>query len=104
MPVSVGGLAAHPEVLDWAHTLGGRIRVATGALPGLDAIRAAAEGEIRSLRLTSRIRPDSLVREAYIRAQGFDFTKPLEEPVEVLQEPPERRRWRFPGTSTSRSR
>ena len=85
VPVSVGGLAAHPEVLEWPRTLGGRIRVATGALPGLDAIRAAAEGGIRSLRLTSRIRPDSLVREAYVRERGFDFTKPLGEPVQVFE-------------------
>jgi aspartate dehydrogenase len=85
VPVSVGGLAAHPEVLEWAGAHGGRIRVATGALPGLDAIRTAAEGEIRSLRLTSRIRPDSLVREPYIRERGFDFTKPPEKPVQVFQ-------------------
>ena len=85
VPVSVGGLAAHPEVLEWAAAHGGRIRVATGALPGLDAIRTAAEGGIRSLRLTSRIRPDSLVREAYVRERGFDFTKPLQEPVQVFQ-------------------
>ena len=84
VPVSVGGLAAHPEVLEWPATLGGRIRVATGALPGLDAIRAAAEGGIRSLKLTSRIRPDSLLREAYVRAHGFDFTQPLAEPVQVF--------------------
>jgi aspartate dehydrogenase len=85
VPVSVGGLAAHPEVLEWAGAHRGRIRVATGALPGLDAIRAAAEGEIRSVRLTSRIRPDSLVREAYVRARGFDFTKPIEAPVQVFE-------------------
>ena len=85
VPVSVGGLAAHPEVLEWAGAHGGRIRVATGALPGLDAIRTAAEGEIRSLRLTSRIRPDSLVREPYIRERGFDFTQPPEKPVQVFQ-------------------
>ena len=84
VPVSVGGLAAHPEVLEWAGAHGGRIRVATGALPGLDAIRTAAEGGIRSLRLTSRIRPDSLVREAYIRERGFDFTTPLDQPVQVF--------------------
>jgi aspartate dehydrogenase len=84
VPVSVGGLAAHPEVLEWAGTHGGRIRVATGALPGLDAIRAAAEGEIESLRLTSRIRPDSLVREPYVRERGFDFTRPLAAPVQVF--------------------
>jgi aspartate dehydrogenase len=84
VPVSVGGLAAHPEVLDWAGVHGGRIKVATGALPGLDAIRAAAEGEIRSLKLTSRIRPDSLVREAYVRERGFDFTQPISGPVQVF--------------------
>ena len=84
VPVSVGGLAAHPEVLDWAGGQGGHIRIATGALPGLDAIRAAAEGEIRSLRLTSRIRPDSLVRETYVKGRGFDFTQPISEPVQVF--------------------
>lgn len=85
IPVSVGGLAAHPEVLDWAGANGGRIRIATGALPGLDGIRTAAEGEISRLRLTSRIRPDSLVREAYLRERGFDFTRPLSEPVQVFE-------------------
>jgi aspartate dehydrogenase len=84
VPVSVGGLAAHPEVLEWAGGQGGQLRIATGALPGLDAIRTAAEGEIKSLRLTSRIRPDSLVREAYVRERGFDFTQPIEEPVKVF--------------------
>jgi aspartate dehydrogenase len=84
VPVSVGGLATHPEILDWARANGGRIKVATGALPGLDAIRAAAEGGIKSLKLTSRIRPDSLVREAYVRARGFDFTRPISEPVQVF--------------------
>jgi aspartate dehydrogenase len=84
VPVSVGGIAAHPEVLDLAARHGGRIRVATGALPGLDAIRVAAEGGIQSLALTSRIRPDSLVREAYVIERGFDFTRPLQGPVKVF--------------------
>jgi aspartate dehydrogenase len=84
VPVSVGGIAARPEILDLAQRHGGRIKVATGALPGLDAIRVAAEGGIRSLTLISRIRPDSLVREAYVVERGFDFTKPLEAPVKVF--------------------
>jgi aspartate dehydrogenase len=96
VPVSVGGLAAHPEVLEWAGAHGGRIRVATGALPGLDAIRTAAEGGIRSLRLTSRIRPDSLVREAYVRERGFDFTKPLDQPVQVFEGTAEEAALAFP--------
>ena len=84
VPVSVGGLAAHPEVLEWVGEGGGRIKIATGALPGLDAIRVAAEGEIRSLKLTSRIRPDSLVREAYVKERGFVFTQPISAPVQVF--------------------
>lgn len=84
VPVSVGGLAAHPEILDWVED-GGLIRVATGALPGLDAIRTAAEGQIRSVRLTSRIRPQSLAREAYLRERGFDLSRSASEPVQVFE-------------------
>ena len=84
VPVSVGGLAAHPEILGWVDH-GGRIRVATGALPGLDAIRTAAEDEIRSIRLTSRIRPESLAHEDHVRRRGFDFTKPPAETLKVFE-------------------
>ena len=84
VPVSVGGLAAHPEILGWAER-GGRIRVATGALPGLDALRTAAEDEIRSVRLISRIRPESLVHEDHVRRLGFDFTTPPAEALRVFE-------------------
>ena len=83
VPVSVGGLAAHPEILGWVED-GGRIRVATGALPGLDGIRTAAEDPIESVRLTSRIRPESLAQEDYVRERGFDFTTPPTGAVQVF--------------------
>jgi aspartate dehydrogenase len=84
VPVSVGGLAAHPEILDWVER-GGRIRVPTGALPGLDAIRVAAEDEIRSVRLVSRIQPESLAHEDHVRRLGFDFTTPPAEAQKVFE-------------------
>lgn len=84
VPVSVGGLAAHPEILDLAGRHGSRIRLATGALPGLDALRIAAEGEIRSVTLTTRLRPESLAHEAYVQEQGFDFTTPPERAAQVF--------------------
>ena len=84
IPVSVGALAARPEILDWPGKLGGHIRIPTGALPGLDAIRCAAEGGIESLTLSSRIRPDSLAREPYVLERGFDFSTPPTEAVEVF--------------------
>jgi aspartate dehydrogenase len=84
VPVSVGGLAAHPEILGWVER-GGRIRVATGALPGLDALRTASEDEITRVRLTSRIRPESLAHEDHVRRLGFDFTTPPPEALQVFE-------------------
>lgn len=82
--VSVGGLPACPEVVELAERYGGRIHVASGALPGLDIIRGVKEGQIHRVKLTSSIRPDSLAREPYIRAKGFDFSTPPERPVRVF--------------------
>ena len=47
--VSVGALLDRLDLVDLAAENGGRIVVATGALLGLDAVRAAAEGEIASV-------------------------------------------------------
>ena len=85
IPVSVGALARHPEILELAGRDGGRLKLATGTLPGLDGIRAAAEGRIHSVQLSSRILPGSLAHEAYILERGFDFSTPPAEPVRVFQ-------------------
>lgn len=82
--LSAGGVPAFPDLLDFAERHAGRIRVASGALPGLDSVRAAAEGTIRSVRLTSRIKPASFVGEEYLESRGYDFTRPLAEPVRVF--------------------
>lgn len=83
--VSVGALAFNLDLIDLAASRGGRLVVANGAMPGLDEIRCAREGGIRSVVLTSRIRPDSLAREAYVRDQGFDFAaQPPAAPVRVF--------------------
>ena len=47
MPLSVGQLLEHWDLVERAKAAGARILVPTGALIGLDAVRAAAEGEIR---------------------------------------------------------
>lgn len=56
--LSVGALLEHPELLsnpDFGN--GGQILVPTGALLGLDAVTAAAEGKIESVRMVSRKPP-----------------------------------------------
>lgn len=83
--VSVGALAANLDLIDLAERHGGVIQVANGAMPGLDEIRCAREGGIGTVTLASRIRPDSLAKEPYIREQGFDFATPPAAPVRVFQ-------------------
>jgi aspartate dehydrogenase len=84
--VSVGGLPNCPELLDLAREHGGRVRVASGALPGLDILRSAAEGTINSVHLRSRIKPGSMAHEQYVKDRGFDFeTAPPSAPVKVFE-------------------
>jgi aspartate dehydrogenase len=49
MPLSVGALIDHMPLVERARATGARIVVPTGALLGLDAVRAAAEGRIASV-------------------------------------------------------
>ena len=58
--------AAAPELIDLAKAHGGRILVPTGALLGLDAVAAAAEGKINSVRMTTRKPPDGLAGAPYL--------------------------------------
>jgi aspartate dehydrogenase len=82
--VSAAGLLQMPDVELLAQRSGGRLRIANGALPGLDSLRAAREGTIRSVKLTSRIRPDSLAHETYILERGFDFAAKPPSPGEPV--------------------
>ena len=82
MPLTVGGLLEHMDLVDQARSTGARIIVPTGALLGLDAVRAAAEGEIESVRIVTRKPPDSLigaplVSQKNISLEGLDSPKLL---------------------------
>jgi len=81
--LSAGALLEHPHLIELAEAKGGRITVPTGALLGLDAVSAAAEGEITSLRLSSRKPPAGLLGAPGIEASGIDL-EGLTEPVLVF--------------------
>lgn len=83
--ISVGGVPSCPDMLELAERHGGRVRIASGALPGLDAIRAAAEGTIHRVQLRTKLKPESLASEPYIRSRGFDFSSPPPAPVKVFE-------------------
>ena len=54
MVLSAGALLFNPELIDLARENGGQIIVPTGALLGLDAVSAAAEGTIHSVTMKTR--------------------------------------------------
>ncbi|MDR5880398.1 aspartate dehydrogenase [Caballeronia sp. LZ032] len=54
VPLSVGALLDHMELIEIARENGGQISVPTGALLGLDAVTAAAKGKIHSARMVTR--------------------------------------------------
>jgi aspartate dehydrogenase len=66
MPLSVGVLLDHMELVDLARETGARIIVPTGALIGLDAVRAAASGGIGSVKLVTSKPPASLADAPYV--------------------------------------
>lgn len=73
MPLSVGALLDRMELVDRARETGARIVVPTGAILGLDAVRAMAEGEISSVTLTTRKPPQGLAGAPYLVDEGIEI-------------------------------
>ena len=71
MVLSAGALLPRPHLIDLARQHGGQIIVPTGALLGLDAVAAAAEGTIHSVRMTTRKPPRGLAGAAYLVQHGI---------------------------------
>ena len=78
--LSVGALLDHPDLAGLAAQTGGRILVPPGAMLGLDAVQAAAQGRIDSVTIETRKPPQSLVGAPGITAMGLDLAT-LTEPV-----------------------
>lgn len=81
--VSGAALMQWPEAVDIARVSGGRIILATGALLGLDAVRAAAIGTIHSVTMITRKPPKSLVKAEYVVRNGIDLSD-LTEPLRIF--------------------
>jgi aspartate dehydrogenase len=71
MVLSAGALLERPQLVELAKSTGGQIIVPTGALLGLDAVTAAAEGKIASVRMTTRKPPNGLAGAPYLVANGI---------------------------------
>ncbi|NJO34571.1 MAG: aspartate dehydrogenase [Rhodospirillales bacterium] len=84
MPLSVGMLIDHMHLADRARETGARIIVPTGALLGLDAVRAAAEGKIASAKIVTRKPPRGLAGAPLLVERGISVDG-LKEPLCVFE-------------------
>ena len=73
MVLSCGALLDNFDLVDLARRNGGRILVPTGALLGLDAVIAAAEGGISSVDMITRKPPQGLLGAPYLVAHDVDI-------------------------------
>jgi aspartate dehydrogenase len=83
MPLSVGALIDHMQLVEQARATGARIVVPTGALLGLDAVRATAEGKILSVTIVTRKPPAGLAGAPLLAARGLSVDN-MKAPLRVF--------------------
>lgn len=83
VPLSIGALLNHMHLIDVARDNGGQIHVPTGALLGLDAVTAAAQGSIKSVRMITRKPVKGLLGAPYLVDNGIDIEH-LTEPLRIF--------------------
>jgi aspartate dehydrogenase len=82
--LSAGALLENEDLIALAKQNGGQIVVPTGALIGLDAMTAAAEGNILSVRMVTRKPVKGLVGAPYLVANNIDI-EGITEPLRVFE-------------------
>lgn len=84
--LSAGALLDSWDLVELAEKHGGEILVPTGALLGLDAMLAAAEGEVHSVRMVTRKPVRGLVGAPFLEERGIDLDG-ASEPVQLFSGP-----------------
>jgi aspartate dehydrogenase len=82
--LSVGALLENDDLIALARQNGGQIAVPTGALIGLDAMTAAAEGKILSVRMVTRKPVAGLLGAPYLVQNKIDIAD-ITEPLRVFE-------------------
>lgn len=81
MVMSVGGLIGNMEIFSLARKKKCRLILPSGAICGLDGLKAASIGRIKKVTLTSRKSPQGLKDAPYIRQNAIDLDSMLQEQV-----------------------
>jgi aspartate dehydrogenase len=94
--LSSGALLVNDALLRLADDTGGQIIVPSGALLGLDAVSAAAEGTIRSVTMVTRKPVASLKGAPYLKEHGIEI-EDIKEPLRVFAGSPREAAVGFPA-------
>jgi aspartate dehydrogenase len=81
---SAGALLPRMHLVKQAEQTGARILVPTGALLGLDAVRASAEGPIESVTIETHKPPLGLDGAPHLKKHGIDI-RAITEPTKVFE-------------------
>jgi aspartate dehydrogenase len=82
--LSAGALLENEDLIELARQNGGQIVVPTGALIGLDAVAAAAEGTIHSVRMVTRKPVEGLVGAPYLIENNISIDS-ITEPLKIFE-------------------
>jgi aspartate dehydrogenase len=94
--LSAGAILRQDHLLELAKAHGGQIAVPTGALIGLDAVVAAAEGTITHVRMTTRKPVNGLVGAPYLVENNIDIND-IKEPLRIFKGTPREAAVGFPA-------
>jgi aspartate dehydrogenase len=79
MVISIGALLDHPEIMEQARKSGRRLLLPSGAIAGLDGIKAACMGRVSHVTMTSRKPPEGLEGAPYLAEHGISLAGLTEE-------------------------
>ena len=82
--LSVGALLVNDDLIELAKANGGQIVVPTGALIGLDAMTAAAEGTIHSVRMVTRKPIEGLLGAPHLVENNINI-EGIAEPLRIFE-------------------
>jgi aspartate dehydrogenase len=94
--LSAGAILSNEHLVGLARQHGGQIVVPTGALLGLDAVTAAAEGEIRAVRMVTRKPVRGLAGAPYLAEHNISIDD-ITEPTRIFRGTPREAAIGFPA-------
>jgi aspartate dehydrogenase len=94
--LSAGAILSHDHLVGLARQHGGQIVVPTGALLGLDAVTAAAEGKIHEVRMVTRKPVRGLAGAPYLEENKISIDD-IKEPLRIFKGTPREAAIGFPA-------